>query len=185
MMKKLYLSFAAVCCAFAFAACCSVECETAAVDETQKTEAEVEETAEPDLTALPLVYTLAKSYFEPLMGEQGDLESVDVNGADLLCRESFVKYFDPAGKIVFETDSKGIRYARLYGRMNELPFFEWLVTDEGPRPYRYRFILISKNGKKTLSPVETRLITPGDATRFSVKVPADCTAAVLLLDDAE
>ena len=79
----------------------------------------------------------------------------------------------------------GTRYARVYGKMNELPFFEWLVTDEGPRPYRYRFLLTGKNGVKTFSPVETRMITPGDAVRFSVKVSADCTDAILLLDKAD
>lgn len=186
MMKKLLLPFAAVFCAFALASCCSVDGEPVAADETQS--AGTEETpvvSEPDPAEVPLIYTLEKSYFEPLMGEQGDLEKIETAGADLLCLEDFVKYFEPSGKIVFETDPKGVRYARLYGRMNELPFFEWLVADEGPRPYRYRFILTGKNGVRTLTPVQTRMITPGDATRFSVKVPADCTAAVLLLDEAE
>lgn len=186
MMKKLLLPFAALVCAFALAACCCSESENApAADDAAQAEAEKAPAAPaPEPVEVAAVVSVDDDAFDKLMGEQAD-PSVADSSAELLCKEGFRKYFTPVTKIVFETDSDGLRYARIYGKMNELPFFEWLVTDEGPRPYRYRFILTGKNGVKTLTPVQTRRITPGDATRFSVKVPADCTAAALLLDEAE
>ena len=179
MMKKILFALTAVLCMFSLAACCTTE-DAACTDEA----APAAETPAVDPATVVLVELVDDEIFDALMGDQAD-PSINPVQAEMICKKDFQKYITIPKKNVLETDSNGVRYARVYGTMNELPFLEWLVTDDGPRPYRYRFLLTGKNGVKTFSPVETRLITPGDAVRFSVKVPADCTDAILLLDKAD
>ena len=179
MMKKILFALTAALCMFSLAACCTTE-DAACTDEA----APAAETPAVDPATVVLVELVDDEIFDALMGDQAD-PAINPVQAEMICKKDFQKYITIPKKNVFETDSDGTRYARVYGTMNELPFLEWLVTDEGPRPYRYRFLLTGKNGVKTFSPVETRLITPGDAVRFSVKVPADCTDAILLLDKAD
>ena len=179
MTKKILSVLTAALCMFSLAACCTTE-DAACTDEA----APAAETPAVDPATVVLVELVDDEIFDALMGDQAD-PSINPVQAEMICKKDFQKYITIPKKNVFETDSNGVRYARVYGTMNELPFLEWLVTDEGPRPYRYRFLLTGKNGVKTFSPVETRLITPGDAVRFSVKVPADCTDAILLLDKAD
>lgn len=179
MTKKILFALTAALCMFSLAACCTTE-DAACTDEA----APAAETPAVDPATVVLVELVDDEIFDALMGDQAD-PAINPVQAEMICKKDFQKYITIPKKNVFETDSDGTRYARVYGTMNELPFLEWLVTDEGPRPYRYRFLLTGKNGVKTFSPVETRLITPGDAVRFSVKVPADCTDAILLLDKAD
>ena len=179
MTKKILSVLTAALCMFSLAACCTTE-DAACTDEA----APAAETPAVDPATVVLVELVDDEIFDALMGDQAD-PAINPVQAEMICKKDFQKYITIPRKNVFETDSDGTRYARVYGTMNELPFLEWLVTDEGPRPYRYRFLLTGKNGVKTFSPVETRLITPGDAVRFSVKVPADCTDAILLLDKAD
>ena len=179
MTKKILSVLTAALCMFSLAACCTTE-DAACTDEA----APAAETPAVDPATVVLVELVDDEIFDALMGDQAD-PAINPVQAEMICKKDFQKYITIPKKNVFETDSDGTRYARVYGTMNELPFLEWLVTDEGPRPYRYRFLLTGKNGVKTFSPVETRLITPGDAVRFSVKVPADCTDAILLLDKAD
>lgn len=179
MMKKILFALTAALCMFSLAACCTTE-DAACTDEA----APAAETPAVDPATVVLVELVDDEIFDALMGDQAD-PAINPVQAEMICKKDFQKYITIPKKNVFETDSDGTRYARVYGTMNELPFLEWLVTDEGPRPYRYRFLLTGKNGVKSFSPVETRLITPGDAVRFSVKVPADCTDAILLLDKAD
>ena len=179
MMKKILFALTAALCMFSLAACCTTE-DAACTDET----APAAETPAVDPATVVLVELVDDEIFDALMGDQAD-PAINPAQAEMICKKDFQKYITIPKKNVFETDSNGVRYARVYGKMNELPCLEWLVTDDGPRPYRYRFLLTGKNGVKTFSPVETRLITPGDAVRFSVKVPADCTDAILLLDKAD
>lgn len=179
MTKKILSVLTAALCMFSLAACCTTE-DAACTDEA----APAAETPAVDPATVVLVELVDDEIFDALMGDQAD-PAINPVQAEMICKKDFQKYITIPRKNVFETDSNGVRYARVYGKMNELPFLEWLVTDEGPRPYRYRFLLTGKNGVKTFSPVETRLITPGDAVRFSVKVPADCTDAILLLDKAD
>lgn len=179
MMKKILFALTAALCMFSLAACCTTE-DAACTDEA----APAAETPAVDPATVVLVELVDDEIFDALMGDQAD-PAISPVQAEMICKKDFQKYITIPKKNVFETDSNGVRYARVYGKMNELPFLEWLVTDDGPRPYRYRFLLTGKNGVKTFSPVETRLITPGDAVRFSVKVPADCTDAILLLDKAD
>ena len=179
MTKKILSVLTAALCMFSLAACCTTE-DAACTDEA----APAAETPAVDPATVVLVELVDDEIFDALMGDQAD-PAINPVQAEMICKKDFQKYITIPKKNVFETDSNGVRYARVYGTMNELPFLEWLVTDEGPRPYRYRFLLTGKNGVKTFSPVETRLITPGDAVRFSVKVPADCTDAILLLDKAD
>lgn len=179
MTKKILSVLTAALCMFFLAACCTTE-DAACTDEA----APAAETPAVDPATVVLVELVDDEIFDALMGEQAD-PAINPVQAEMICKKDFQKYITIPRKNVFETDSNGVRYARVYGTMNELPFLEWLVTDDGPRPYRYRFLLTGKNGVKTFSPVETRLITPGDAVRFSVKVPADCTDAILLLDKAD
>lgn len=179
MTKKILSVLTAALCMFSLAACCTTE-DAACTDEA----APAAETPAVDPATVVLVELVDDEIFDALMGDQAD-PAINPVQAEMICKKDFQKYITIPRKNVFETDSNGVRYARVYGKMNELPFLEWLVTDDGPRPYRYRFLLTGKNGIKTFSPVETRLITPGDAVRFSVKVPADCTDAILLLDKAD
>lgn len=179
MTKKILSVLTAALCMFSLAACCTTE-DAACTDEA----APAAETPAVDPATVVLVELVDDEIFDALMGDQAD-PAINPVQAEMICKKDFQKYITIPRKNVFETDSNGVRYARVYGTMNELPFLEWLVTDDGPRPYRYRFLLTGKNGVKTFSPVETRLITPGDAVRFSVKVPADCTDAILLLDKAD
>ncbi|MBR1999621.1 MAG: hypothetical protein IJ992_03810 [Lentisphaeria bacterium] len=179
MTKKILSVLTAALCMFSLAACCTTE-DAACTDEA----APAAETPAVDPATVVLVELVDDEIFDALMGDQAD-PAISPVQAEMICKKDFQKYITIPKKNVFETDSNGVRYARVYGKMNELPFLEWLVTDDGPRPYRYRFLLTGKNGVKTFSPVETRLITPGDAVRFSVKVPADCTDAILLLDKAD
>ena len=179
MTKKILSVLTAALCMFSLAACCTTE-DAACTDEA----APAAETPAVDPATVVLVELVDDEIFDALMGDQAD-PAINPVQAEMICKKDFQKYITIPKKNVFETDSDGTRYARVYGTMNELPFLEWLVTDEGPRPYRYRFLLTGKNGVKSFSPVETRLITPGDAVRFSVKVPADCTDAILLLDKAD
>lgn len=179
MTKKILSVLTAALCMFSLAACCTTE-DAACTDEA----APAAETPAVDPATVVLVELVDDEIFDALMGDQAD-PAINPVQAEMICKKDFQKYITIPKKNVFETDSNGVRYARVYGTMNELPFLEWLVTDDGPRPYRYRFLLTGKNGVKTFSPVETRLITPGDAVRFSVKVPADCTDAILLLDKAD
>ncbi|MBQ7400996.1 MAG: hypothetical protein IJW07_03040 [Lentisphaeria bacterium] len=179
MTKKILSVLTAALCMFSLAACCTTE-DAACTDEA----APAAETPAVDPATVVLVELVDDEIFDALMGDQAD-PAINPVQAEMICKKDFQKYITIPRKNVFETDSDGTRYARVYGTMNELPFLEWLVTDDGPRPYRYRFLLTGKNGVKTFSPVETRLITPGDAVRFSVKVPADCTDAILLLDKAD
>lgn len=179
MTKKILSVLTAALCMFSLAACCTTE-DAACTDEA----APAAETPAVDPATVVLVELVDDEIFDALMGDQAD-PAINPVQAEMICKKDFQKYITIPKKNVFETDSDGTRYARVYGTMNELPFLEWLVTDDGPRPYRYRFLLTGKNGVKTFSPVETRLITPGDAVRFSVKVPADCTDAILLLDKAD
>lgn len=179
MTKKILSVLTAALCMFSLAACCTTE-DAACTDEA----APAAETPAVDPATVVLVELIDDEIFDALMGDQAD-PAINPALAEMICKKDFQKYITIPRKNVFETDSNGVRYARVYGKMNELPFLEWLVTDDGPRPYRYRFLLTGKNGVKTFSPVETRLITPGDAVRFSVKVPADCTDAILLLDKAD
>ena len=179
MTKKILSVLTAALCMFSLAACCTTE-DAACTDEA----APAAETPAVDPATVVLVELVDDEIFDALMGDQAD-PAINPALAEMICKKDFQKYITIPRKNVFETDSNGVRYARVYGKMNELPFLEWLVTDDGPRPYRYRFLLTGKNGVKTFSPVETRLITPGDAVRFSVKVPADCTDAILLLDKAD
>ena len=179
MMKKILFALTAALCMFSLAACCTTE-DAACTDEA----APAAETPAVDPATVVLVELVDDEIFDALMGDQAD-PAINPVQAEMICKKDFQKYITIPKKNVFETDSDGTRYARVYGTMNELPFLEWLVTDDGPRPYRYRFLLTGKNGVKSFSPVETRLITPGDAVRFSVKVPADCTDAILLLDKAD
>lgn len=179
MTKKILSVLTAALCMFSLAACCTTE-DAACTDEA----APAAETPAVDPATVVLVEFVDDEIFDALMGDQAD-PAINHVQAEMICKKDFQKYITIPRKNVFETDSNGVRYARVYGTMNELPFLEWLVTDEGPRPYRYRFLLTGKNGTRTFSPVETRLITPGDAVRFSVKVPADCTDAILLLDKAD
>lgn len=179
MTKKILSVLTAALCMFSLAACCTTE-DAACTDEA----APAAETPAVDPATVVLVELVDDEIFDALMGDQAD-PAINPVQAEMICKKDFQKYITIPKKNVFETDSNGVRYARVYGTMNELPFLEWLVTDDGPRPYRYRFLLTGKNGVKTFSPVETRLITPGDAVRFSVKVSADCTDAILLLDKAD
>ncbi len=184
MMKKILSALTAVCCVFALSACCCTEEGTATPEETKEPAGETVSEL-PDPEKITYVEVVDDAAFEVMMGEQPDPAGNGSSSTDLLCKEGFTGYFHAKGKVVFENAPDSTRYARLYGKMNELPFFEWLVTDDGPRPYRYRFLLAGKDGSRTFSPVETRMITPGDAVRFSVKVPAGCTGAILLLDKAD
>lgn len=182
MMKKILFALTAALCVFSLAACCTTE-EAAGTDEATPAAAETPAVS-VDPETVVLVEFVDDKTFEALMGDQAD-PAINPVQAEMICKKDFQKYITIPRKNVFETALDGTRYARVYGTMNELPLLEWLVTDEGPRPYRYRFLLTGKNGVRTFSPVETRLITPGDAVRFSVKVPADCTDAILLLDKAD
>ena len=182
MMKRFLFALTAVFCVFSLAACCTTE-DVAGTDEVTPAVTETPAvTVDPETVVL--VELVDDKTFEALMSAQAD-PAINPVQAEMICKKDFQKYFTIPKKNVFEVSPDGTRYARVYGKMNELPFFEWLVTDEGPRPYRYRFLLTGKNGVRTFSPVETRMITPGDAVRFSVKVSADCTDAILLLDKAD
>lgn len=182
MMKKILFALTAALCMFSVAACCTTE-DTAVTDETAPAVTETPVvTVDPETVVL--VEFVDDETFDALMSDQAD-PAINPVQAEMICKKSFQKYITIPKKNVFEVSPDGTRYARVYGKMNELPFLEWLVTDEGPRPYRYRFLLTGKDGARTFSPVETRLITPGDAVRFSVKVSADCTDAILLLDKAD
>ena len=180
MMKKILFALTAALCMLSVAACCTTE-DTTCTDEAAPAAAE---TPAVDPATVVLVEFVDDETFDALMSDQAD-PSINPVQAEMICKKSFQKYITIPKKNVFEVSPDGTRYARVYGKINELPFLEWLVTDEGPRPYRYRFLLTGKNGVKTFSPVETRMITPGDAVRFSVKVSADCTDAILLLDKAD
>ncbi len=164
--------------ALLFTAACASVTEEQPEQEQQQTAAEnaepAAEKAEPER-----VLAVDPDLFRQWLAEPASFTFPEQN-IRVIVPENFAGYFKPAGDAVFFSGSDGKNFVRVDGLMNKLPFFEWLITPEGVRPYHFCFAFQTAGGI-TFSPVLNRLIEPGDPARFSAEAPAGCTRAVLLL----